>query len=133
MAYATAADLTNWLPAGTVVTEPDRRIARAMLKIDGILRTAIYATDPVTGYPTDPVVIAAVRDATCAQVEYTAEQGDETGAGATSFQSVSIGKIQLGRGYSSAGSATGTAVAVSPVAVQILINAGVLSNAAISY
>jgi hypothetical protein len=119
--YATPADLTAWLPAGTAVTDPDRLLARASSKVDGLLLTAIYDVDG-TGAPTDPQVAAAVRDATCAQVEWWLATGDETGA-ASLYQSVSIGKIALTR----AGSAS-PAPTVSPRAVEVLQLAGLIAQ-----
>jgi hypothetical protein len=124
--YATAADLTAWLSAGTVVPEPDRLLARASTKVEALLLTAVYDVDS-GGAPTDPDVAQALNDATCAQVEWWLLTGDEAGAG-SQYQSVSIGKISLSRGYSAAGSATGQSQTVAPRAVELLQLAGLISQ-----
>lgn len=127
MAYATEVDLTNYLPTGTVVADAGRKLDRASRRVDLLTMTAVYATDPDTGAATDPDVIAALRDATCAVVEWWEATGDETGAGSL-YQSVSIGRVQLGHGYSSAGSATGASQTTSPQAVEILQLAGLIGQ-----
>jgi hypothetical protein len=126
MAYATEADLTNYLPAGTVVTDAAGKLTRASRRVDSLILTAIYDVDDA-GAATDPDIILALRDATCEVVRWWLDTGDETGAGSL-FQSVSIGKIQLGRGYSAAGSATGAGQTTSPQAVEILTLAGLIGQ-----
>lgn len=48
----------------------DRLLERASELLDDYLRTAVFDVDDDTGLPTDADVIAALRDATCAQVEF---------------------------------------------------------------
>lgn len=76
MTYAIAADLTTWLGV-PAPSDADRQLDRASRIVDGALFGAIYATDPATQLPTDALVIVALRDATCAQVEWWLETGDE--------------------------------------------------------
>ena len=76
MAYATVDDLRDWL-WNEPPDDADRQLSNASRVIDGALFGAIYTTDPVTFLPTDPLIIAALRDATCAQVEWWLTTGDE--------------------------------------------------------
>ncbi|MFI8817460.1 MULTISPECIES: hypothetical protein [unclassified Streptomyces] len=90
--------------------------------MDDALLTAIYDTD-TDGMPTDPDVAAALSAATCAQVEYVAEQGgDDTGA-AGQWDSVSIGPVAMsGR----KGGPVGSAVDIGPRALRTLTRARLL-------
>jgi hypothetical protein len=67
-------------PAVTIdpPTDLTRLLLRASELIDDYTRTAIYAVD-TDGMPTDTDIIAAFRDATCAQVEAweTADEEDD--------------------------------------------------------
>jgi hypothetical protein len=125
LVYATTADLAHYLEAAPPA-DARRKLRRASRRVANYIRLAVYAADDVTGMPTDATIIAAVRDATCAQVEWWMETGDETGAGAQ-YQQVSIGSLSLGRGYSSAGSATGPSQTLSAEAIEHLQRAGLLS------
>jgi hypothetical protein len=127
VAYASADDLAEFVPETvTVPDEPEasRLLAHASEVVDGLLLTAVYDTDD-DGLPTDPQVVAALRDATCAQALWWLETGDESGAQAT-YQSVSIGSVSLTRGYTSGASATGPAQTTAPRAVSILQQAGLI-------
>lgn len=111
------------------VSEADDLLQRASVKIRKLTITAIYRTNP-DGTPTDPNVRDALRDATCAQAAWLDETGD-TGSGATGrFNSMSLGSASLSGGGT--GSPTNTSAAtgsLSPEAVQILQNAGLLGQA----
>jgi hypothetical protein len=101
MPYATRAELVDYAPAGTVIPddpEATRKLTRASERIDLALISSVYDVDD-DGLPTDAEVIAAMRDATCAQALWFMETGDETGA-AGQYQTVSIGSVNLGRGNS---------------------------------
>lgn len=95
-AYATDAHLTAWLPIGTVVDEPARLLARASELLDGHV-LATYTVDDVTGLPTDSDVAAALRDATCAQVEFWLEVGEEHDVANMAGRQVSIGHFSIDR------------------------------------
>lgn len=125
--YATSTDLANYTGT-TVPSDADRMLARATEVIDRMLLTAFYSVD-ADGEPTDADVIAAVKKATCAQVAWWVETGDESGAGGT-FQSVSIGGVSLTRGYTSKGSAAGHRTRIAPEAWAILSDAGLTAHAA---
>lgn len=93
-AYATPADLTAWLPDGTVVAEPERLLSRASELIDGHV-LATYTVDDGTGLPTDTDIAAALRDATCAQVEFWLEVGEEHDVANMAGRRVSIGHLSI--------------------------------------
>lgn len=94
MAYATSAELasSDFLPADLdVPTDVDRLLSRASRAVDRLLLLAscVYAVDD-DGLPTDDRVVAALRDATCAQAAWWIETGDEAGT-ASVVQSASSG------------------------------------------
>lgn len=119
--YATRADLlayTAGMTSYAVPAEPEatRVLTRASQRLDAtVLRTAIYDTDDVTGLPTDTDVIAAIRDATCAQVVWWAQTGSETGAN-DQYGDVAIGSVRLGRGKAGSGTASSTPAVAPAVA-----------------
>lgn len=119
--YATDQEYADWLGVATAPDGAASALRRASMTIDQMLLTSHYQVDD-DGLPTDAAVAEALRDATCAQAEYARGTGDSLGVGASQFHSISIGSIQLGRGYGSAGSSAPGAY--SPVAWQILQRAG---------
>lgn len=87
--------------------------------------TAFYDTD-VDGMPIDLEVLEAFRDATCAQAEYAKDTGDPNSVGANQYHAVSIGSVNLTRGYNAGGStAPGR---WSRKAWEILQRAGLISG-----
>lgn len=122
--YATTADYANYLHAS-----PPQRSRRALwtasMNIDNMLLCAVYDVDD-DGMPTDPEVIAAMRDATCAQADYAKTIGDPNGVGASQYHSVSIGSASLARGYNQKGSAAPGRY--SPIAFEILQRAGLTAH-----
>ncbi|MEU6441351.1 hypothetical protein [Streptomyces sp. NPDC047046] len=91
--YATPEQLAAWT-GEAAPADAERLLARASEDVDDALLSALYATD-AEGLPTDPAVVAALADATCAQVEYQLATGDDgTGAGGR-WGSVSIGPVSL--------------------------------------
>lgn len=77
--YAILTDLTAWLPASTAAAldpaDAPRLLQRASEAVADAV-TAGYAVDS-SGNPSDPVIAAALRDATCAQVEQWLEVSEE--------------------------------------------------------
>jgi hypothetical protein len=67
--YATDEELAAFT-GQTVPDDADRLLKRASEVIDDYTRTAVFGVDEDTGLPTDAEVLAAFRDATCAQVEF---------------------------------------------------------------
>ncbi|MFF4177650.1 MULTISPECIES: hypothetical protein [unclassified Streptomyces] len=119
--YATPEQLSAWT-GQPAPPDAERLLARASEDVEDALTAAIYDTDDA-GMPTDPVVVQALADATCAQVEYVAAQGgDDTGA-AGQWDSVSIGPVSMsGR----RGGPVGSAVDIGPRALRTLARAGLL-------
>ena len=114
MAYATASDLaaSDFLSDGLVLPssgQQARMLSRASREIDKALLGALYDVDS-GGLPTDALVIVALRDATCAQVCWWLETGDEAGAAA------SVGGASTGGGPS----VTGPIPRLAPDAVTVL-------------
>lgn len=92
--YATSTDLANALHAAPPV-DADEQLRDATRELDYTLRAAIYDVDG-DGEPTDPEVIAALRDACCAVVQWWDETGDPL-ATASAYNTVSIGSVTLSR------------------------------------
>lgn len=121
--YATQNDYRAWAEKPDAVVS-GAVLARASLAIDNALIGARYAHDAAE-MPTEPKIIEAMRDATCAQVQWYDETGDTTGSGAADrFQSASIGSAGYTRGYTGAGSAAGSGTGLAPTAAEILKVAG---------
>lgn len=117
--YATAADLAEYLgqPEPTGEPSPDtvRLLHRASEHLDPYLSLCRYRTDPA-GYPLDPWIRDALRDATCAQVEQWNEVGEsEAIAGYSSDTAISYGRVSTSRRPSR----------VAPRAVAALTSAGI--------
>ncbi|MFJ5883464.1 hypothetical protein [Kitasatospora cineracea] len=118
-AYATPADLTAWT-GRPAPADAERLLARASDDVDSALLTACYPVDS-TGAPTDPVHVAALTAATCAQVEYQLAAGDDGTGAAARWQSVSAGSISLS---TTAPAPAGGAVDLAPRAWRALQRAG---------
>lgn len=103
-------------------------LARATRLVEGLTTTARYATDD-DGLPEDLDISEAFRDAVCAQAAWFDETGDVSGASAR-FNSLSLGSFSVSGGGT--GSGTNTTAAASryaPEAIEILRNAGLLTQA----
>ncbi|QIK64152.1 hypothetical protein G7068_13795 [Leucobacter viscericola] len=121
--YATDTDYASWLDVKEAPEGAARLLRDASLEVDEMLLTAIYRVDH-DGAPTEPHVIEALRDATCAQAEYRAEHGDEA--------TITLGDVPVSLGPLSIGGRSnsktdGTALPQhNPVAVRILRLAGLI-------
>lgn len=118
--------------APTVTIDPpedlDRLLTRASELIDDYCRTAVYDVDD-DGLPTDADDIAALRDATCAQVEFWLA-GDEEDDVLGPVDSISVGGLRIE--YSAnAGERIGV-LALAPRAARILRAAGLYSGAPVT-
>lgn len=120
--YATPDQLTAWT-GDPAPPDADRLLARASEDVEDALRTAVYGTDDA-GMPTDPDVVQALADATCAQVEYQQAAGDDGTGAAGRWDSVSIGAVSLSGRQS--GPTTGGDVDLAPRAERALTRAGLL-------
>lgn len=94
--YATAADLVTY----TGQAAPDDATAllvKASRFLDSnVFRLCWYEVD-AAGIPANAIVLAAFRDATCAQVAWWGELGDSTGAVGAGWGEVRIGSVILNR------------------------------------
>ena len=121
-AYATTGELAEWLqaapPAGSA-----RLLAAATRVIDRAAVSAVYDVTGVDELPTDPAVAQAFREAVCAQVEaWQANGTGPTGPGSAQWQTMTAGRVSLGR-------AGGTA-AVAPHGDQLAAEARAILHAA---
>jgi len=86
--HATEADLVAYLPADALGGgDTTRLLERASRRIDKACR-APYSAHPTTGLATDASIAAALRDATCAQIEFwleVGESGDVDGLDSTEY------------------------------------------------
>ncbi|VXB82122.1 hypothetical protein [Aeromicrobium sp. 9AM] len=133
--YATLADYRNWLDDQTVDVS-DALFARASEVIDEVLIGAVYAIDDNTQLPTLTAQIEAIRDATCAQVQWGLANGDTTGTGtATEWDSVAIGSVKLSgkKTLASSPMTTRSGASVAPDAVRVLRIAGLLPATVLTY
>lgn len=123
MAHATEADLTAWLEGSglAVPADAERQLERASLLVDRATVAAVYDTDEA-GTATDQDVLDALSDATCAQVEWWIETGDELGRTA-GLTSAGIGSVNLSWG--GPGDSTGGSTSrLADRAVDVLVVAG---------
>ena len=122
--YATPEQLTEWT-GRPAPADAERLLKRASEDIDAALVAAVYATD-AAGMPTDPAVVQALADATCAQIEFQQETGD-TGTGAAGrWGSVSLGPVSLSDRKDTPGGGGGGDVDLAPRAHRALRAAGLL-------
>ena len=126
--YASASDwVDSPVTDGPVPSDVAKLLARASLAVDELLLTAVYDTD-AEGYPTEPTIVEALRDATLAQASYWTETGDSTGAG-DGGGSMSIGSVSLGGSRMPVTSKLERDLTRrAPLAEQILNNAGLISR-----
>ena len=95
--YATPAELAAYT-GQAAPADAAQLLTRASQMLDAqVFRLCWYVADPTTGLPTDTLVAAAFRDATCAQVQWWEELGDPLGAVGAGWGSVHIGTAHLQR------------------------------------
>lgn len=123
MSYATLADLTAWT-GSTAVSGDDRLLQRASGELDSYLIGVRYTVDG-SGNPTDAAVVAALRDATCAQVEWWRATGDELNVD-SQWQTVTLGPATMTRRSGATAGADPSTVRIAPRAIDILRVAGLV-------
>lgn len=99
--YATTADLAAYMTDNGLGAPPanaQQLIDRASRLVTRATMTAVYEVD-ANGVAVDPVQVAAFKAATLEHVVALIALGSN-GAPATQYQSVSAGRISLGRGAS---------------------------------
>mgnify|MGYP006149094899 CR=1 FL=1 len=92
--YANTTDLANFLQ-DVPPTDSAKMLKDASRKMDGVLLTAVYATD-TDGMPSNTAQRRAIADATCAIVEWWMETGDTLGTDGN-WTSASAGNVSLSR------------------------------------
>ncbi|MET7450680.1 hypothetical protein ABZT03_02065 [Streptomyces sp. NPDC005574] len=120
--YATPEQLAAWT-GQPAPSDAGRLLARASEDVDDALLTALYCTD-TAGMPTNPKIVQALADATCAQVEYQLATGDDGTGAAGRWGSVSIGPVSLSDRRDS--TPTANEVDLAPRAFRALKRAGLL-------
>lgn len=105
-------------------TDTERLLLRASELIDDYIRTAIYDVD-TDGEPTDADDIAALRDATCAQVEFWRDSDEEDDI-LGPVQGLILGPMQVQFG---AGATRTAPLYLAPRAARILRKAGLYNSA----
>ena len=125
--YATTAEYDTYVGAGQPAVA-GALLARASGIIDELLIGARYAIDTATQMPTDPLVIAALVEATCAQAQWMDATGDTTGVGdVVEVDSASIGSVSFsGQSRATSASRTTSGAQVAAGAIRALRVAGVL-------
>jgi hypothetical protein len=126
--YASTKDYATYVGLPDTATLPTNLavlLRRATREVNRALLTAIYtATDNgADGRP----ISESLRDMTCEQVSFHLARGESEGM-PSGFQSVAIGSVQLGRGYSGAGGESDTQ-RFSELAWQIAVDAGLTGHA----
>jgi hypothetical protein len=120
--YATPEQYTAWT-GQPAPADAERLLARASEDVDDALVSAVYCTTDA-GMPTDPAIVQALADATCAQVEYQQATGDDGTGAAGRWGSVSLGPVSLGDRRD--GPAAAGDVDLAPRAHRALRRAGLL-------
>lgn len=118
--YATSTEYQTYTgltpPAGIAALLAD---ASRMLEAE-IFRLAYYNADSVTGMPTDARVLAAFRDAVCAQVRWWGEVGDSVGAAGVGWGQLRIGTVLMNRSVTAVSGQDSAARMIAPQVVDAL-------------
>lgn len=83
ISYATQADLAIW-GLTTLPSPADSYLRSATMLVRSATKSAVYDVDE-NGLPSDPIILRAFNDATCAQVEYWQASGVNPMAGGVTF------------------------------------------------
>ena len=128
MAWATVDELTAFVADDTEIPgDAGRLLERASELVGYVTRFAVYDVN-TDDEPTDTTVLAALRAATCAQVEYWLISGEDDDIGVEPT-TISVGPLSVGWGASRTGVGSGfTAPILAPRAQRILGNADLLST-----
>lgn len=126
--YATTADLAEFT-SEPAPANADRLLKGASALVRIATRTALYDTDS-TGLPTDPDIVEAMRDATCAHAAEWARRGIDPASGVTPAvpKSSSIGPASVNWGTTGGLSDEDTLVQLVPDASWYLDAAGLLNG-----
>lgn len=136
--YATSAELLTWTGEQAAPANVDQLLRSASILVRRATRTAVYATT-ADGLPTDATLVAALRDATCAQAHAWAAAGIDPTAPAPASARVATSK-SIGSGSVTYADAQAVSVAqdrlragLSDEAAAILADAGLTGGAPVVY
>lgn len=90
--YATPQELADWLELDEPPAGASQALRDASLTVDMLLVGAVYAVDDEE-QPTDPKVIAALRDATCAQAAFKPKGSNTPAPEGGKVASVKVDKV----------------------------------------
>lgn len=90
--YATPQELAAWLELDEPPAGASQALRDASLAVDMLLVGAVYAVDDEE-QPTDPKVIAALRDATCAQAAFKPKGSNTPAPEGGKVASVKVDKV----------------------------------------
>lgn len=90
--YATPQELAAWLDLDEPPAGASQALRDASLAVDMLLVGAVYAVDGEE-QPTDPKVIAALRDATCAQAAFKPKGSNTPAPEGGKVASVKVDKV----------------------------------------
>lgn len=123
--YATTTDLANWMEAAPPLNG-DRLLRNATRYLDNrMLKTAVYDVDD-DDMPTGAAVIVALRDATCALVEWWNTKGITGADPSAEYTTVSIGSATLTKTPGAGGAPADPRMSLE--AAEILAGAGLLGH-----
>lgn len=108
-ALATSEDLAAWMKTAAPANA-DALLRECTSLVLDATRTACYDTDPTTGIATDPIIVGALRDATCIQAAAWAKLGIDPDAGGIDMGGVRASK-SIGTGSFAIAGAAQTAAA----------------------
>ena len=132
--YATPEELTAWLAPTPAPADAAGLLRSASGLIRSETKTALYATD-ADGYPSDPGIRAAFKDATCAQAKFWADHTIDPALGpagvtpAATSKSIGGASISYGTDPATAAARAGLPGVMAPDAWYILNDAGLLGGA----
>lgn len=128
--YATTGQLAAYLDDAPPPSAR-RLLRRASQKVDELLLTSTYRVD-ADGMPVDAPVADALAEATCAQVAWWGEIGDDTGTGAVAaLAGTQIGDVKLAA--SASGGASTRSTEYAPAAISALRRANLTGRGPIVY
>ena len=122
VAYATEDDLAGYVAAAAGLDDASRLLTRASELLDDKVLMP-FSIDDDTQLPTDTDIATALRDATCAQVEFWLEVGEEHDIEGLANRQVSVQGLNL----------SALPPELGPRARRILHLAGLLNQSGVSY
>lgn len=114
MLYATPEQYAAYVDPEPVPDNVAVLLRDASLMLESrVLRYALYDVD-ASGAPTDPLVVQALADAVCAQVEQWDELGTSSGLLGAGWGAVSAGSVSLSRSVTAVSAADSPAQQFAP-------------------